>query len=454
MKRRLFLTLMVALLMPFVMKAQNQNVVLTNTTACGSYTWPVNGETYTTTTDASVQSGDTLYMLHVTVNPVYDAPACTTSVNGGCTYTFGDTVLSQNGIYTRTLQTIAGCDSVACVNLTVATSAAATYTKTACASYTWHGHTYTADTNFTITDTEGECDSTLTLNLTILQPVQIHTDTAVTGCSQVYFQFSTGFPSRSISVTSTSTISTETYAGTPSSAYYNTFHGRTTERCFDSIRTANITINYPSFSTVSQVACDQYTFDDDHIYNYSKQNDTIHVGSNVLSCDSSVVLNVVINKSPIVTISGDLSVTPGSSANLTATCNQSNVNLLWSTGSTEESIVLTNINSNTDVSVEATNKTTGCKGSNYVTILANEGIDDVENNLVKLYPNPATSAINVETSNAISNIAIYNTLGQRIISVNGQQTSIDINRLNAGNYAMRITLVDGKVITRNFVVAK
>lgn len=457
MKKRLFLTLMAAMLMPFVMNAQERVFITTAAEACGSYIWSANGVTYTESNDYVYNSNDTTYLLHLTINPVYNTALETTTVSGGCTYTFGDTVIAQSGTYTRTLQTAEGCDSVATIQLTTAESAEKTYTVTACASYTWKDSTYTASTTTVkeFYESSSDCDSILTLNLTIIEPTQIATDTAVSACGQKYFRFSPSFPSRSILITSTTTISTEDYAGSPSSAYYSVFHGRTNERCFDSVRTAVITINYPTYIPMIENQCDSYEFTSGDISKtYTATTiDTIRVGANSYTCDSSVILNLTIHKSPRVTISGDLSVTPGSEAVLNATSDQSNVHYLWSTGETTETITLSNIQQNTDVSVSATNNTTGCVDTNYVTILANVGINDVEGANINIYPNPATSVINIESGNEVANIAIYNTVGQRVMSLDNVNRA-DVSTLSNGTYAMRITLSNGNIITRKFVVSK
>ena len=456
MKRRLFLTLMAAMLMPFVMNAQQHVFVTTAAEACGSYTWSVNGNTYTISNDYAYTSNDTTFVLHLTINPVYLTPLTTSYVNGGCTYTFGDTILADDGAYTRTLQTTKGCDSAASIVLTTASSATVSYTKTACASYTWKDSTYTTSTVVNKTEHVDNCDSILTLNLTIIQPTQIATDTAVSGCEQKYFRFSPSFPSRSILVTTTTTITTDDYAGDPTSAYYSIFHGRTTDRCFDSVRTAVITINYATYDHRTISACDEYvfTYGDDNTKTYSETvTDTVRVGANVYTCDSSVILNLTVHQSPVVTIEGDLSVVPGNDAVLTASCNQYNVNFLWSNGQNTQTITVPKVEENTDISVEATNTSTGCKGSSYVTILANVGINDVDGANINIFPNPATNVINVESSNEVSNIVVYNTVGQRVISIDNANR-IDVSNLSNGTYAMRITLADGNIITRKFVVTK
>jgi hypothetical protein len=101
----------------------HSNASTQNMTACNSYTWPLNGTTYTNSTTA-----------------------------------------------THTLTNSHGCDSVVTLNLTIHHSNVSTQNMTACNSYTWpvNGTTYTNSTTatHTLTNSHG-CDSVVTLNLTI-----------------------------------------------------------------------------------------------------------------------------------------------------------------------------------------------------------------------------------------------------------------------------------------------
>ena len=94
-----------------------------NQSACDSYTWSANGQSYT-----------------------------------------------QSGQYTEVLSDQNGCDSTVTLDLTITNSSAGSETVTVCNAYTWsaNGQTYTQSGQYTevLTNVNG-CDSTLTLNLTI-----------------------------------------------------------------------------------------------------------------------------------------------------------------------------------------------------------------------------------------------------------------------------------------------
>lgn len=61
-----------------------------------------------------------------------------------------------------------------------------------------------------------------------------------------------------------------------------------------------------------------------------------------------------------------------------------------------------------------------------------------------VYPNPATDIVNIQSKTAISNVKMYNSLGQEVLSVNGK-SSIDISGLNAGFYVLKARDVEGNL---------
>jgi hypothetical protein len=70
---------------------------------------------------------------------------------------------------------VAGCDSVATLNLTIKSASTSTSTATATGSYTWNGSTYSTSGSYTWTGTNAVgCDSIATLNLTINSSVAIN----------------------------------------------------------------------------------------------------------------------------------------------------------------------------------------------------------------------------------------------------------------------------------------
>lgn len=69
--------------------------------------------------------------------------------------------------------------------------------------------------------------------------------------------------------------------------------------------------------------------------------------------------------------------------------------------------------------------------------------ESIVNKPVNIYPNPATSIINIENDSAIKNITIYDISGNQIITFTPQaettKATIDINGINRGCYFVKIT---------------
>lgn len=87
----------------------------------------------------------------------------------------------------------------------------------------------------------------------------------------------------------------------------------------------------------------------------------------------------------------------------------------------------------------------------YVVTVSNNLGNDTFNPLsnLKIYPNPASDKVTVETLSGIQKIAVYNMLGQ-LVSVSNSKT-IDVSHLNTGTYIADITSEDGTRNSRKFI---
>lgn len=128
----------------------------------------------------SASEVSTLYSgcTSVVQGPTVSMTACDSyTTAGGTTYT-------STGIYTDTLKTPQGCDSVLTLNLTINNSTAGTLTDSSCVEYVSPSgnHVWTTSGTFkdTIPNSEG-CDSVITVTLTIksVNTVVISTPTAL-----------------------------------------------------------------------------------------------------------------------------------------------------------------------------------------------------------------------------------------------------------------------------------
>lgn len=82
------------------------------------------------------------------------------------------------------------------------------------------------------------------------------------------------------------------------------------------------------------------------------------------------------------------------------------------------------------------------------------GVNELETS-VKLYPNPTSGVLNIE-GEGMSNIEVYNAVGQRVMMQEANDSSVQIHTeaLNNGVYFIRIHANDGTVLNRTFSVAR
>lgn len=152
----------------------NQTIWEESISACGSYTWAVNGTTYTSSGNysqsfSSIQGCDSIMILNLIINSVSASSESITTCNNYYWPTSGITY-SVSGNYNVLLAGMNGCDSIVTLNLTISQPSYGIDIVTACDSFTWiDGVIYTSSTNnptWTISNSAG-CDSIISLDLTI-----------------------------------------------------------------------------------------------------------------------------------------------------------------------------------------------------------------------------------------------------------------------------------------------
>jgi gliding motility-associated-like protein len=191
-----------------------------------------------------------------------------TTATSCSSFTWYGTTYSQAGDYTKTLQSMNGCDSTVTLHLTINSSISTIDTQNACESFTWiDGNTYTQSTNtpnVTLQSISG-CDSIVTLNLTINQ--ELSSDTNATACLSF------------------------TWYGTTYNQSGDYTHTLQSVNGCDSVVTLHLSIN-SSISTIdTQSACESFTWIDGNTYTQSTNTPTVTLQS-VLGCDSIVTLNL------------------------------------------------------------------------------------------------------------------------------------------------------------------
>lgn len=289
-------------------------------TACDSYVWDINGETYTVTGDYSFDYNDangcpSTDVLHLTVNNNSSTEYTDTACNS---YTWNGTVYTESGDYTYDYINAKGCPSTDVLHLTVNYSTNTGETVAACGAYTWNNTTYTqSGTYYNHYDTENGCASVDTLFLTINTDVtETVTETAcdsytwdVTGetytVSDVYMaQFAAANGCDSIvmlhltvnnntnsSETVTACDSYEWNGQTYTTSGTQTYAYTATNGCA-SVDTLYLTINNSTTSEQTAAACNNYTWNGNV---YIQSGDYTNVTTNNAGCADTAILHLTIN---------------------------------------------------------------------------------------------------------------------------------------------------------------
>jgi gliding motility-associated-like protein len=156
-----------------------------STQICQGETYNFNGEFLSepgeyTDTLQTINGCDSIQILTLTVNPVYETQMGV-EICEGESYVFNGELLVATGIYTDTMQTVEGCDSIVLLNLTILPVYSDTTFVTLCQgeSIFWNGILY--DATVVVADTlpmASGCDSILTL---VLEVYPVSQDTVLAG---------------------------------------------------------------------------------------------------------------------------------------------------------------------------------------------------------------------------------------------------------------------------------
>ncbi|MEO6669725.1 MAG: T9SS type B sorting domain-containing protein [Ferruginibacter sp.] len=147
------------------------------------YSW--NGNSYSTNGTYSVtlmsSSGcDSVATLHFVILPFLSSTANISICSNQLPYTWSGNSYSSAGVYTINFTSSAGCDSVATLNLVINDVITSTTNVSTCINqlpFNWNGIAYNASGIYTATlITAGGCDSVATLNLVVNPTVGSNTD--------------------------------------------------------------------------------------------------------------------------------------------------------------------------------------------------------------------------------------------------------------------------------------
>lgn len=427
----------------------------TSASACGEYVWK--GDTLTesgTYFDTSIFMSncdhiDRLSLLIVSTLTDYD----TMAICGN--YNWHDSVYTESGDYTFVASdTVIACDTLYNLNLTILVDTANVVKDSACAEKVWFGDTLTVTGIYNIYDTNAsnQCVTIRTLDLNIKEPRANTADTAITGCNNPIFRISN--------------FSGETIKRFTESTTFDTMiSDHRWAQCYDSTINLTVTVNLSHRDTLEVKACDSYYWSLNEV-TYTKVPTSlphVEIGKDENNCDSVFYLDLTIQKSPVITaINGEWNLNAGDTAKLWPSCTDG-ATYTWHYGnktSNADTLFIPNVQGNIDVDLVATinypKDNFSCYDTNWITIVTWVGINEVNGTNVSLYPNPTVGQLNIESAEAVSEVAIYNNLGQQVaVNYNlGTNAVMNLSNLSKGAYTMRLTFQNGESITRKFIITK
>lgn len=275
-----------------------------------------------------------------------------------------------------------GCDSTTTLNLTINYSTLGDTMAIVCDSFMWYGITYTADTIpvYHTTNAMG-CDSTITLNLTVNYAT--FGDTLAVVCDSFMWH-------------------SVTYTADTMPVY----HLPNALGC-DSTLTLNLTILQSSVGDTTAIACDWFEWYGTEYYESSDS--ATYTLTNAVGCDSVVTLYLTINHSTVDTI------------------------VASATGSYEWQGYMMD---SSGVYLDSLQTVDGCDSILVLQLTILQGIQEVDDGMITVYPNPTSGRIKVVADDVLR-IDVYNINGQ-LVKTAFKESVIDISALPSGVYTLKV----------------
>ena len=294
------------------------------------------------------------------------------------------------------MQNAAGCDSVVSLHLTVRHSNSTFDVQSACDSLSWHGTTYFENTStptFTTFNSLG-CDSTVTLLLTV------NHGSYSTQSAQACDNFSWHGTDYDAS-------------GTYVHPYIND------DGCF-SVDTLLLDIHNSYDVTLFDTACDSYYWFDT-LYTHSTTTPR-HRSQTVFGCDSIVNLHLTIHYSVADTLS--ITATGSYQWNGQTYTQSGEYTYQGQTAYGCDSTVLLLLTIQQDIGIPST-----------------EPLEQIA-----VYPNPTSGQITISAENVVR-VEVYDYSG-RLVADYPATNRIDLSRLPAGDYVLRISVPQGSTVRK------
>ena len=364
----------------------------------------------------TVNGCDSVYTLNLTVNPTYSIPETMTICSNEAPYSWHGTDYYQSGVYYDSLTTVAGCDSVYKLTLTVNPAVRQNDTAETCQGtpYVWRGRQLQTSGFYvdSVANTYG-CEDVYTLLLTV-NPRNYDTIRAAICLGDTYAE--NGFNL------------TPTAAGT----VYEQLSLDNQYGC-DSIVTLVLTVNNSyTFETVAST-CDgtPYIWRDGE---YAVEGTYYDRYETTTGCDSVYVLYLTVNPTYEIEVVD--------SVHLSETYDNYGIVVT----PTDTGVLHYTVNNFT---------ATGCDSIIRITLIVYSpiGVHDYDVPQLRIYPNPTTTYVNIE-GERMQTVYVYDIYGRLVQAQevdSPEYTRLSLENMAAGNYIIRIRLMDGVMISRKII---
>ena len=313
--------------------------------------------------------------------------------------------------------------------------------------YTWNGKDYYNSGIFIDTlDSYLHCDSIVTLRLTVYDSDT--TELNVFQCEPYTWQGQTYYESGRYY------------------SYEQNIHG-----C-DSILVLNLDLDNGIYLEESATACDKYPWEPAEGGYLTESGHYRYEGVTASGCDSVIDLDLTINHTPNLLIVGMTqvevasSLCPGmynyfiadsldlSGCTINWTCSEPNWLLLPNTDPYCCTILVKTLGDG--ILTATTDCSFGCDAEYSIEIhSSNYGVDELDTDKIKVYPNPANNSLNIE-ANSFDHVKMFNIYGQVVKDLTFDKTSsatIDVGDLSDGIYIIEISASYQKTI-QQIVISK
>ena len=403
-----------------------------------------------TQTLQTINGWDSIVTLTLNVNPIFNTELSATICEGQVYNEQGFNV-SEAGVYTQTLQTINGCDSIVTLTLNVNPIFNTELSATICQGQVYNEQGFNVSEAGVYTQTltsESGCDSIVTLTLNV-NPV-FNTELTATICEgQVYNEQGFNVSEAGVYTQTLQTINgcdsivtltlnvnpvfnTELTATICQGQVYNeqgfnvseagvyTQTLQTINGC-DSIVTLTLNVN-PIFNTELTATICQGQVYNEQGFNVSEAGVYTQTLQTINGCDSIVTLTVSVN--------------PTFDTTINATINAGETYAEYGFNESEAGTYVQNLQT-----------INGCDSTITLVLSVNSSLLDVEQTEISFYPNPTDSK--VIFSQMIEKIEVIDLTGKTIFTFTNAKT-INIESLPSGAYYLRLTNND-KAIMRKVI---